>query len=162
MAHRNAPLSPEGRRRLVRRCRDRPIAHVATEMESRGRAPPSGSIATTGTEKSACRIGPQRLIVSPRLPRPRSSPSSNSCAARENGQRRESRSNSTEFSPRSSCMRKHGPARVNAQTHSAFGIFTTTTTGPTAQRAAARPHHNSLLASPTSWLPTTRRYPGTR
>lgn len=30
--HRNAPLSVEGRRRLVDRCRTRPIAHVATEM----------------------------------------------------------------------------------------------------------------------------------
>ncbi|MDT0382387.1 IS481 family transposase [Streptomyces sp. DSM 42041] len=32
MSHRNAPLSVEGRRRLVRRCQDRPIAHVAAEM----------------------------------------------------------------------------------------------------------------------------------
>ncbi len=30
--HRNAPLSPEGRGRLVERCRTRPIAHVAAEM----------------------------------------------------------------------------------------------------------------------------------
>jgi transposase len=32
MAHRNAPLSVEGRRRLITRCRHRPIAHVAAEM----------------------------------------------------------------------------------------------------------------------------------
>ncbi|MDT8915138.1 IS481 family transposase [Amycolatopsis sp. PS_44_ISF1] len=32
MHHRNAPLSVEGRRRLVARCRTRPIAHVAAEM----------------------------------------------------------------------------------------------------------------------------------
>jgi transposase InsO family protein len=32
MLHRNAPLSVEGRRRLVQRCRTRPIAHVAAEM----------------------------------------------------------------------------------------------------------------------------------
>ncbi|MDF3144441.1 MULTISPECIES: IS481 family transposase [unclassified Streptomyces] len=32
MPHRNAPLSPEGRRRLIDRCRNRPIAHVAAEM----------------------------------------------------------------------------------------------------------------------------------
>lgn len=32
MTHRNAPLSPEGRRRLVERCKSRPIAHVAAEM----------------------------------------------------------------------------------------------------------------------------------
>lgn len=32
MSHRNAPLSPEGRRRLVERCQRRPIAHVAAEM----------------------------------------------------------------------------------------------------------------------------------
>jgi transposase InsO family protein len=32
MVHRNAPLSLEGRRRLVERCRSRPIAHVASEM----------------------------------------------------------------------------------------------------------------------------------
>jgi DNA-binding transcriptional ArsR family regulator len=32
MPHRNAPLSYEGRRRLVERCRHRPIAHVAAEM----------------------------------------------------------------------------------------------------------------------------------
>jgi transposase len=32
VSHRNAPLSIEGRRRLVRRCRTRPIAHVAAEM----------------------------------------------------------------------------------------------------------------------------------
>ena len=30
--HRNAPLTPEGRMRLVIRCRTRPIAHVAAEM----------------------------------------------------------------------------------------------------------------------------------
>lgn len=32
MNHRNAPLSIEGRRRLVQRCQSRPIAHVAAEM----------------------------------------------------------------------------------------------------------------------------------
>lgn len=32
MLHHNAPLSPEGRQRLVQRCQDRPIAHVAAEM----------------------------------------------------------------------------------------------------------------------------------
>lgn len=32
MSHRNAPLSIEGRRRLVERCRTRPIGHVAAEM----------------------------------------------------------------------------------------------------------------------------------
>ncbi|PJJ06544.1 transposase [Streptomyces sp. 2333.5] len=32
MHHRNAPLSVEGRRRLVERCENRPIAHVAAEM----------------------------------------------------------------------------------------------------------------------------------
>jgi hypothetical protein len=32
MTHHNAPLTVEGRRRLVQRCRDRPIAHVAAEM----------------------------------------------------------------------------------------------------------------------------------
>lgn len=32
MVHRNAPLSIEGRRRLVARCQYRPIAHVAAEM----------------------------------------------------------------------------------------------------------------------------------
>ena len=32
MTHRNAPLSEEGRRRLVERCQTRPIAHVAAEM----------------------------------------------------------------------------------------------------------------------------------
>jgi transposase len=32
MTHRNAPLTAQGRRRLVERCRTRPIAHVAAEM----------------------------------------------------------------------------------------------------------------------------------
>lgn len=32
MSHRNAPLSYEGRRRLVERCQSRPISHVAAEM----------------------------------------------------------------------------------------------------------------------------------
>ena len=32
MTHRNAPLSIEGRRRLIARCQTRPIAHVAAEM----------------------------------------------------------------------------------------------------------------------------------
>ncbi|TDQ04794.1 transposase IS481 family protein [Labedaea rhizosphaerae] len=32
MSHRNAPLSIEGRRRLIVRCQSRPIAHVAAEM----------------------------------------------------------------------------------------------------------------------------------
>lgn len=31
-AHRNAPLTVEGRRRLVERCQTRPITHVAAEM----------------------------------------------------------------------------------------------------------------------------------
>ena len=31
-SHRNAPLTPEGRTRLIERCRTRPIAHVAAEM----------------------------------------------------------------------------------------------------------------------------------
>lgn len=31
MSHANAPLTPEGRLRLVRRCARRPIAHVAAE-----------------------------------------------------------------------------------------------------------------------------------
>ncbi|WP_207123995.1 helix-turn-helix domain-containing protein, partial [Actinocatenispora comari] len=31
MSHRNAPLTPAGRLRLVRRCHTRPIAHVAAE-----------------------------------------------------------------------------------------------------------------------------------
>jgi hypothetical protein len=33
MVHRNAPLSIEGRRRPIERCRTRPIAHVAAEMD---------------------------------------------------------------------------------------------------------------------------------
>ena len=32
MTHRNAPLTLEGRRRLIERCKTRPISHVATEM----------------------------------------------------------------------------------------------------------------------------------
>jgi len=32
MTHRNAPLTIEGRRRLVERCQTRPIAHAAAEM----------------------------------------------------------------------------------------------------------------------------------
>lgn len=32
MPHANAPLSVEGRMRLVKRCQTRPIAHVAAEM----------------------------------------------------------------------------------------------------------------------------------
>ena len=32
MTHRNAPLTVEGRRRLIERCQSRPIAHVAAEM----------------------------------------------------------------------------------------------------------------------------------
>ncbi|QTR05941.1 IS481 family transposase, partial [Saccharothrix algeriensis] len=32
MLHRDAPLSVEGRHRLVQRCRTRPISHVAVEM----------------------------------------------------------------------------------------------------------------------------------
>ncbi len=31
-SHKNAPLTPEGRQRLIERCRTRPIAHVAAEM----------------------------------------------------------------------------------------------------------------------------------
>lgn len=39
MTHRNAPLTVEGRRRLIQRCKKRPIAHVAAEMGiSRARA----------------------------------------------------------------------------------------------------------------------------
>ncbi|MGB3697914.1 MAG: leucine zipper domain-containing protein [Gordonia sp. (in: high G+C Gram-positive bacteria)] len=32
MTHKNAPLTPEGRKRLIQRRRTRPIAHVAAEM----------------------------------------------------------------------------------------------------------------------------------
>ena len=31
MSHANAPLTPEGRLRLIERCQFRPIAHVAAE-----------------------------------------------------------------------------------------------------------------------------------
>lgn len=31
MSHANAPLTPAGRLRLIERCQDRPIAHVAAE-----------------------------------------------------------------------------------------------------------------------------------
>src|SRR6476659_5107717 len=31
VSHRNAPLTPEGRLRLVKRCQHRPIAHIAAE-----------------------------------------------------------------------------------------------------------------------------------
>lgn len=31
MTHRNAPLTPEGRRRLFSRCRHGPISHIAAE-----------------------------------------------------------------------------------------------------------------------------------
>lgn len=36
VVHRNAPMTIEGRRRLVERCRTRPIAHVAVEMDGGG------------------------------------------------------------------------------------------------------------------------------
>ena len=32
VTHRNAPLTVEGRRRLIERCQSRSIAHVAAEM----------------------------------------------------------------------------------------------------------------------------------
>ena len=31
MSHRNAPLTPEGRLRLIQRCQSRPLSHVAAE-----------------------------------------------------------------------------------------------------------------------------------
>ena len=31
MSHRNAPLTPAGRMRLIERCADRPLAHIAAE-----------------------------------------------------------------------------------------------------------------------------------
>ena len=44
MPHANAPLTPAGRLRLVRRCQSRPIAHVAAE-------------AGTATEALRARLG---------------------------------------------------------------------------------------------------------
>ncbi|WP_420111252.1 leucine zipper domain-containing protein [Pseudactinotalea sp.] len=41
MTHRNSPPTPEGRRRLVERCRIRPIAHVAAEMGISGATEPT-------------------------------------------------------------------------------------------------------------------------
>jgi len=38
MSHRSAPLTPAGRRRLVRRCQRRPIAHGAPRPGCRGSA----------------------------------------------------------------------------------------------------------------------------
>jgi hypothetical protein len=73
MTHANAPLSVEGRRRLVARCVDRPIAHVAAEMGiSRACASKWGN----GSDSSASwayTIAHRLRRGSPRPPRPGSS-----------------------------------------------------------------------------------------
>ena len=46
MTHRSSPLTPEGRRRLSKRCRTRPVAHIAAEMGI-SRATTSKSVTAT-------------------------------------------------------------------------------------------------------------------
>lgn len=52
LSHKNAPLTPEGRKRLIERCRTRPIAHVAAEMGIPAQLRRSGSTATGGSVTS--------------------------------------------------------------------------------------------------------------
>ncbi|PZF88384.1 hypothetical protein C1I99_26515 [Micromonospora deserti] len=61
MTHVNAPLSLEGRRRLVERCRTRPIAHVAARScGARGRRlphhdPQHGNLCRQRLDAERCR-----------------------------------------------------------------------------------------------------------
>jgi hypothetical protein len=72
MTYGNAPLSVEGRKRLVQRCQSRPIAHVAAEMGiSRGVRPPSGSIGCDGSGSWGWPTAARRRIVNPRSRRRR-------------------------------------------------------------------------------------------
>lgn len=59
MSHRNAPLSVEGRRRLVERCRTRPIAHVAAEMGISRACASKRVNRYAATVNSACWIDPR-------------------------------------------------------------------------------------------------------
>ena len=86
MTHRNAPLSVEGRHRLVQRCQTRPIAHVAAEMGI-SRACASKWVNRSRYGELGCWTGPRPRTIS--RPRPRRScwPGSSSCGGRASGRR---------------------------------------------------------------------------
>lgn len=65
MSHRNAPLTPAGRLRLIDRCRTRPIAHVAAEAGISASVCPSGSTGTSAWVRAAWMTPP-----APRKPAP--------------------------------------------------------------------------------------------
>ena len=102
MSHRNAPLSPEGRRRLIQRCQDRPIAaccrrdgHLTVVRVKVGQPIPR-----------IRRTRPPRSILHPASsadsdPRRNQSPTSSICVVHRNGQPRALRSNSTTKAPTS-------------------------------------------------------------
>jgi transposase-like protein len=102
MSHRNAPLSVEGRRRLVARCEHRPIVHVAAEMGI------SRQCASKWVHRYR-QFGELGLVDRPSTPH--SQPTATTaatvatvariegCAARTSGRRTGSRSNSTPRAP---------------------------------------------------------------
>ncbi len=69
VTHRNAPLSLEGRRRLVQRCQHRPIVHIAAEMATPVHVPASGSTGIGSLVSSVSKTDPVHRIAGP-LPRP--------------------------------------------------------------------------------------------
>jgi hypothetical protein len=58
MSHRNAPLSFEGRLRLVQRCQQRPISHVAAEMGISRACASKWVTGGAALVSSACTTGP--------------------------------------------------------------------------------------------------------
>lgn len=66
MRHANAPLTVEGRHRLLERCRTRPIAHVAAEMGVRARIADLRRIQKWSASRIAFELQAQGITVSRR------------------------------------------------------------------------------------------------
>jgi hypothetical protein len=88
VTHRNAPLSVEGRRRLVVRCQTRPIAHVATERVSHEHVLRNGSTVTVRMGRSVYMTGHRYHATSPQPHPPTSSHVSKFSAEPGSGRRR--------------------------------------------------------------------------
>lgn len=166
--HRNAPLTPEGRTRLIERCRTRPIAHVAAEMGI-SRATASkwvnrykqfgelGLVDRSSTPHRQPTATPGRLVnrietmrrernAIGRADTSGSRPTHRGTTGRS--------SDTTASSPKSSSTPAPGTQNKNAPPHSKSGTGTTTTTDPMAHTTDSRQHLQHRYALTTSWPPT--------
>ncbi len=161
--HRNAPLTLEGRRRLVERCRTRPIAHVAAEMGI--------SRATASKWVNRYRaFGDLGLFDRSSTPLRQPTATSGAVVRRIEWMRREHKWSAAHIAfeleqegvPLSRRTVTLGIQSANAPTVWCSGTCTTTITDPTARTTGSRLPRPLPLLSTTSWPPTARRRPVTQ